>query len=92
MKAYQSSDLHVAFFDVALLAGELLGTSIDFRTPVVPFFPLMSQGWALLHAHQIQLPSSLQGIENTMLDSLWSLFDSRGVDMLRYAIQSGAAR
>ncbi|MGB3675006.1 MAG: hypothetical protein WA988_11235, partial [Candidatus Nanopelagicales bacterium] len=59
----QRDDWGATFFDIALLAGNLAGTSINPAVGVFPFVPLLSQGWALLNAHRITQPAALNGIE-----------------------------
>lgn len=86
------SDLGVSLFDVDLLALKLGRTPPSRWNRVVPFVPLLSQGWSLLKARRILLPPALIGIEATMLDSLWSLFDPSGVMRLRNALQTGEVR
>nr|WP_232005955.1 caspase family protein [Mycobacterium sp. 852013-50091_SCH5140682] len=80
-------DLGVSIFDVELLARKLVGRHVTINVPVVPFVPLLSQGWHLLNAHGIRLHPALDGIERTMRDSLWSLFGREGVGQLRNALQ-----
>ena len=92
MSRHLRDDLGVSFFDVDLLALNLGRTLPSRWDRVVPFVPLLSQGWSLLKAHRIALPPALNGIEDTMLDSLWSLFDPRGVTKLRNALQTGEVR
>jgi hypothetical protein len=60
--------------------------------PIIPFVPLLSQGWHLLNAHGIRLHPALDGIERTMRDSLWSLFSGDGVEQLRNALLTKEVR
>lgn len=55
----------------------------------MPFVPLLAQGWALLPAHRITLHPLLAGLQATMRESLWSLYDARGVEMLERALLTG---
>ena len=89
MQDYLARDLGLRWFDVSLLARSLVGKTIDRASGVVPFVPLLSQGWALLPAHRVQLHPLLAGLQATMKPSLWSLYDGRGVDMLERALHSG---
>lgn len=89
MQDYLAGDLGLRWFDVALLARSLLGKTIDRSVGVVPFVPLLAQGWALLAAHRIRLHPALDGLQATLKDSLWSLYDMRGVEMLERALASG---
>ena len=93
MSRYQRDDLGVTFFDLALLSREL--AERDFRRSdgkIVPFVPLFSQGWPLLAANRVRLHPSLDGVERTMRESVWSLFDGRGIDMLYAALMSKEVR
>lgn len=85
-------DLGVSLFDVELLARKLVGRRLTVEDLIVPFVPLLSQGWHLLNAHGIVLHPALEGIERTMRDSLWSLFSSDGVRRLRNALQTREVR
>jgi len=89
MSGYLSGDIGVTFFDLALLSRRLLDKSVVVSDHIVPFFPLLSQGWALLGANRVRLHPALQGIENNMRDSLWSLFDEAGLRKLSQAMHTG---
>lgn len=88
MSGYQSRDLGVTFFDLALLGRDLVDKKVDRNSGIVPFIPLFSQGWPLLGANRVRLHKALDGIERTIRESVWSLFDSQGVDMLQRALMS----
>ena len=92
MSRYLRDDLGVSLFDVELLARELVGKQLTAADRIVPFVPLLSQGWPLLNAHRITLHPALNGIQRTMRDSLWSLFDENGVEKLRNALQTKEVR
>jgi hypothetical protein len=79
-------------FDVALLARRLAGRRLDTDSGVVPFVPLLARGWALLGANRVRLHPSLDGIERSIRDSQWSLFDGGGLESLRRALASGEVR
>lgn len=89
MSGYLRGDIGVTFFDLALLSRRLLDKSVVASDRIVPFFPLLSQGWALLGANRVRLHPALQGIENNMRDSLWSLFDEAGLRKLAQAMHTG---
>lgn len=89
MSGYLSGDIGVTFFDLALLSRKLLDKSVVVSDCIVPFFPLLSQGWALLSANRVRLHPALQGIENNMRDSLWSFFDEAGLRKLSQAMHTG---
>ena len=90
MAGYMLQDLGVVLFDLSLLGKQMVGSSRSPQFQLVPFIPLFSQGWALLNANRVRLHPALNGIERTMRESVWSLFDSEGLDMLTQALQSGA--
>lgn len=89
MADYQRADIGVTLFDLALLGRTLLRQVVAPARGVAPFVPMLSQGWALLSAHGITLPRELDGIETTMRESVWTLFDEAGVGKLRKTVESG---
>jgi hypothetical protein len=92
MSEYLRADIGATFFDLALLSGKLTKKWIQPEGNIIPFLPLLSQGWALLGALRVQLHPALQGIETEMRDSLWSLFNEVGVERLRVAMMTGGVR
>jgi hypothetical protein len=89
MSGYMRNDLRGRLFDIALLARELDGSKVGLVPEVFGFAPLLSQGWALLGAHRVSLPASLNNINQTLLPSVWTLFNNRGVKQLREAFHNG---
>jgi hypothetical protein len=92
MSSYLANDVGITFFDLELLGRRLLGKSIDRSQMVVPFVPLLSQGWSLLRAHRVKLYPALDGIEQNMRDSLWTHFDERAIPTLERAMLSKEVR
>jgi caspase domain-containing protein len=92
MSGYMRGDLGGRLFDIALLARELDAKTVGAVPEVFGIAPLLSQGWALLGAHRVTLPPSLNNIEQTLLPSVWTLFDDNGVAQLRAAFQKGEIR
>lgn len=92
MVGYMRSDLGLTFFDLELLSRNLLNRQISPQDNIVPFFPLLSQGWALLGANRVRLHPALVGIETYLRDSLWALFDPAGLNILRQAMQTQEVR
>jgi len=88
MAEFQRGDIGVTFFDIPLLGRTLIGKSIGPNDGIVPFTPLLSQGWPLLRANRVALHPALDGIERTMRDSLWSLFDASGLDKLQAGMRT----
>ena len=86
------ADLGFSLFDVAMLAGETIrdtdllphyGTS----PRIVPLVPLLSPGWSLLTANNIQLPASLENLQPHLHQSLWTSFSRTGASMIRTAME-----
>jgi hypothetical protein len=92
MQKYLEADLHLQLFDIALLSRFLRKHQVTPADNIFPPFPMLAQGWALLNARQISLPASLAGIEDHVVPSLWTLFDSRGVTMIQTAINNRTIR
>lgn len=92
MSAHLRADLGCGLFDVAMLARELRGKTIDRQADVVPFVPMLGQGWDLVDAAGVRLHPKLEGIRARVGESLWSVFDRAGVALLRDALQSGEVR
>jgi hypothetical protein len=89
MQDYMRNDLGFTLFDVALLARALDKTKPAERANVLPSFPLLSQGWALLSAYNVALPDTLVSLRRHLMPSLWTLFDSTGMDMVIAAMKTG---
>ncbi len=92
MASYMQDDLGAAFFDVALLARALDRQRPGSGVPVLGAAPLLSQGWALLRAFGVDLPAGLAVLEGRRLPSLWTMFDARGVELIRHAFSKGEIR
>jgi hypothetical protein len=92
MSSSLSADTGVTFFDLELLGRRLVGARLDRQQRVIPFVPLLSQGWSLLRAHRVHMHPALSGIEEHMHASLWTQFDSRGIEKLEGALLSGDLR
>jgi hypothetical protein len=92
MSAHLRGDLGSSLFDVAMLARELRGKTVNRQADVVPFVPMVAQGWDLVDAAGVRLHPRLDGIRARVSESLWSLFDRAGVAMLRDTLKSGEVR
>jgi hypothetical protein len=92
MAAHLRDQPGVALFDLALLSHTLLHKLVPRvidGVPLVPFVPMLAQGWPLVAAHEVRLHAALSGIDATVQQSLWSLYDRTGLDKLRRALDSG---
>jgi hypothetical protein len=92
MSTYLRHDLGARLFDVAMLARELRDVKVDRNANVVPFVPMLAQGWDLVESGRVRLHGALDGIRARVRESLWSLFDSAGTDMLLAAMRSRDVR
>lgn len=88
MQNYLRDDLELRLFDIALLAGTLDGQRAGTVERVFPAVPMLSQGWALLAAHRISLPPTLESLPRFLQPSLWTLFAPQAVDLLKSALQT----
>ena len=92
MSQWLRGDLGVTFFDLLLLSRQLVGKAVTPADGVVPFTPLLSQGWALINANRVKLHPRLEGLQAHVLESLWSLYDGKGLDRLAAAMQTKEVR
>ncbi|HEY3177739.1 MAG TPA: hypothetical protein VGL25_02530 [Casimicrobiaceae bacterium] len=92
MSDFLRGDIGGTFFDLALLSRSLIDKAIGAKDFIVPFVPLLAQGWALLGAHRVKLHPALRGIERSVRDSLWTLYDGKGLEKLKDALQTGEVR
>lgn len=90
LRAYLASDLGgLRPFDIEMLAHGLDGTQVAKQPHVLPFVPMLSQGWPLLSAYRVLLPREAAEISTHLRPSLWTLFNPKGVSLLRQVIASG---
>jgi len=91
---YMRADLHAELFDVAMLARRGVGpreAGLDPAKdlPILPFCPMLRQGWSLLPVRDAQLPPPAREARNWLLPALWTTFARQGVQLLRKAIERG---
>jgi hypothetical protein len=89
MAGYQESDIHATLFDLALLGRQLVDKEVKPQDHIVPFFPLLSQGWALLNANRVKRNPVLKKVESRMRSSLWTLFDGGAFGSLKETMARG---
>jgi hypothetical protein len=89
MAGYLRDGIGVTLFDLVLLGRRLVDKEVKPQDRIVPFFPLLSQGWALLNANRVKRHPALERIEPEMKSSLWTLFDSRVFDPIKETIARG---
>ncbi|MGX9901293.1 caspase family protein [Arthrobacter sp. SA17] len=90
------NDLGFSLFDVAMLAGKLTpNQERASRKPfgsVCPMLPLISRGWPLLDAYGIDIPAPLRSLRTHLRQSLWTLFDGHGTDLVSEYLRSKETR
>lgn len=84
MESFVVSDLGMSFFDLALLADRDPGDRDPSR--VLPFVPVLAQGWALLGAFNAWTPL-LKKLRPHVTSSLWTVFDKEALPLLRDAMK-----
>jgi hypothetical protein len=75
-------------FDVAMLARTPWQPAPD-ALPVVPFCPMLTQGWNLLRAHRITLPKVLEDAQDELEPALWTTFKPARMQLIFDAIKQG---
>jgi hypothetical protein len=88
---FMKDDLGSNLFDVAMLARKI-SSAPPFEIPVVPFCPMLTQGWNLLRARNILLPPALADAQDDLEGGLWTTFNPRRTQFILDAIHDGALR
>ncbi|UPK17577.1 caspase family protein [Bradyrhizobium sp. 131] len=89
VQSYMRGDLGADLFDVALLADRLTGQRIEeLRNSVVPFCPMLTQGWQLLRVREVSLAENVQRARDSLRPGLWTTFGPPGMEFIGRAIQA----
>ena len=88
VRSYMSDDLDVSLFDVAMLDRDRLVDPHD-KDTIVPFCPMLSQGWHYLGSRGIRLPRVLQNAQYGLVQSLWTTFDAKSMRAINRALREG---
>jgi hypothetical protein len=89
VRGFMRGDLGVDLFDVAMLAGLLSGRPAGGREGVVPFVPMLSQGWGLLRVRDVRLEEQLIPAREMLKRSLWVTFEPPGLERMIGTLRSG---
>ena len=89
MGGYLRADIGAAFFDIAMLGGDLDGRRVVPDGSVYSSMPLLAQGWALLSAFRVSLLPSVAELRGHLVPSMWTMLNPTGVDAAREAFQMG---
>lgn len=88
MQGYFYNQFRVRFFDLALLT-----RSLDAPPPeIMPFCPMLAQGWSMLSAFGARVPKALQDAESDLVPSLWTVFGKSTTARLRQAWKNGEVK
>jgi hypothetical protein len=89
MEDYVTGDLGTTLFDLALLADRDGAASAQDHPiePVVPFVPMLAQGWPLLSAFGGWTPL-LDDLRPHLTNSLWTVFDAEALPLLLDALKA----
>ena len=80
------------FFDVAMLADKLRDIPNARERTLVPFCPMLAQGWSLLQAKRVTLPDALRAVQHYTKLALWTTFNPTGMRMVVEYMRSTAAK
>jgi hypothetical protein len=86
VRRYMSDDLQAELFDVLMLARKMRQTS---HFQIVPFCPMLTQGWNLLRAHRIALPEVLEDAQDELEPALWTTFKPDRLQLILDAVKQG---
>jgi hypothetical protein len=87
--AYMREDLNTELFDIAMLARRGVSPAETAAQTILPFCPMLRQGWSLLAVRDARLPDAVNAARDWLLPALWTTFAPEGVTILRDAIQRG---
>ena len=87
VQGFMRDDLNADLFDVAMLAGTLTGS--QHGPPVVPFCPMLGQGWGLLRVRGVKLSAALSRAADHLRPALWTTFEPAGMDIIEEAFHKG---
>jgi hypothetical protein len=89
VESFMRGDLDTDLFDVALVSDVLSGRRIEGPlNSVVPFCPMLTQGWQLLRVKDVILSENVQRARNYLQPALWTTFGPRGMEFIEQAIQA----
>jgi hypothetical protein len=94
---FMRDDLHAELFDIAMLGRRGVrpreaDPAQANALPILPFCPMLRQGWSLLAVREAELPDAVRNARDWLLPSLWTTFAPEGVSLLKQAIERGDFR
>jgi Caspase domain len=91
VRDYMGDTLGLSLFDVEMLSGRLSGVAVQRSERVVPFCPMLSQGWGLLRVANVQLPEKVLIARDHLQISLWNWLNPDGMKIVEEALRRGDA-
>jgi hypothetical protein len=89
VRSFMRASLGIDLFDVALVAGALSERQIEVRSEqVVPFCPMLTQGWQLLRVRDVRLSEDVQKVRDHLRPALWTTITSAGMEYVGRAVQA----
>lgn len=85
---FMQGDLGTNVFDVAMLAGVLSAREANQSSRVVPFCPMLSQGWGWLRVRGVSLRPELEKARDHLRPALWTTFDKTGMEIIEGLIRA----
>lgn len=86
---FMRSDLGISVFDVYLLSRPIAENGEFVDRNVVPFCPMMTQGWNYLQTRGIKVPEVVERARRYLLPSPWTAFSREGMDILMAELWAG---
>lgn len=87
VRSLMNDDLGVDLFDVAMLATR--AKVFNFGPNIVPFCPMLTQGWNFLRMCNIKLPSVLDEAQDELARAVWTTFLPERTEAIFEAIRNG---
>jgi hypothetical protein len=83
-------DLDVELFDLALLSGDLFDRQPN--ESVMPFCPMLAQGWGLLRAKGVRVADEVAAAQDHVRTSPWTVLAPAGMDIIIRPMREGRLR
>jgi hypothetical protein len=89
IRKYMFEDLGVSLFDVAMLDRTSAKADWIAKHGVVPFCPMLSQGWYYLRPRGMKVPKVLESAQDELIQSLWTTFSKKHMRLIKKALREG---
>jgi len=86
---YMKYDIEADLFDMMLLARKKITPNAVHDGLIVPFCPMLTQGWNFLRARNIALPKVLEDAQDELEPALWTTFKPGRAQLIFEAIKDG---